>query len=320
MRKSSRAAHSSPQRCPGCGQLISAPIPQRCHLCGFDFRDDRVTGTDVTPFAKAYSMGAPGWWRMSEWMWFASGGRLKHLALMRASAASRRYALLTTLLLMVGIGLCESTRVGWRWVTPSPDLEPTGSTDPSGEGWIRVVGAARPLPPDQPIAEAVDLWWNFPQAVIAVLSAGLTGLLGMWLVLFLIRVGTRRSLIKPHRGEGRTTAAIHYGTAWWIPLFLAAVVVWFRPIGFVGTMAGWRLCPSDRGFVLAAAVPAGFGLIMWWVWLWRLVATIPARMRGLVVVFFVIGVPLIVSAVVTVWWWALPRLYDPLFRAINVQF
>lgn len=257
---------------------------------------------------------------MSEWVWFASGGRLKHLALMRASAASRQYALLTTVLLAAGLGLFEATRVGWKWTAAPSAIEPTGSVESAGEGWIRVAAAPRPLPTDRSAERTLDLWWNPPQAVIAVIIAGLTGLIGIWLVLLLIRAGVRRALIASYRREGRMTAAIHYSTAWWIPLLLAAVVLGLRPISFVGTTTGWRFCPSDRGFVLAAAVPAGFGMVMWWIWLWRLGATAPARTRGRIIAFFVIGAPLIVGAAAAAWWWGLPLLYHPLFRAINVQF
>jgi hypothetical protein len=278
-----------------------------------------VTGTDVTPFAKAYSLGGPGWWRMSEWLWFASGGRLKHLALMRSSAASRRYAWLTLLLLTLGIGLCEATRVGWYRAAYVPQLEAAGKLGPTGEGWIRLVGAPRPLPPNQSVAEPVDLWWSFPQTAIAALAGGLAGLLGLWIILGLTRAGATFALSRAHRGEGRLTAAFHYGTAWWIPLLLAAVVIGLRPLAYVSAMAGWRLCPPDRAFLLAAAAPAGFGLVMWWIWLWRLGATTPLRTRGRVITFFVIGVPLITAAVVAAWWWGLPQLYGPLFRALTLQ-
>ena len=114
----------------------------------------------MTPYAKAYARGLAGWRRMGEWVWFCGHGRLKHLAMMRASAASRRFAHLNLALLAVGLALLEATRTGWRWVAASPAFEPTGSTQPAGVGWIHVVGASRPLPPDLPPESIVDLWWK----------------------------------------------------------------------------------------------------------------------------------------------------------------
>ena len=294
--------------------------PPRCPLCNFDFRDDRVTGADLTPYAKAYSLGQPGWRRMAEWVWYAGGERLKHLALMRSSAASRQFARLNILLLAGGLALFQATRIGWRWVSDFPAIEETGSVEPAGEGWIHVAAVPRPFPPDQPMEIPVDLWWNPAQMVIAVVAAGLAGLLVLWLGLLLVRAGVRLAHIPPYQGEGRMTAALHYSTAWGIPLCAAALVVGLRPLSYVGVMARWSWCPLQEGFGLAGGVLAAFGAFMWWFWLWRLGASTPARTRGRVIAFFAVGAPLIVAVAAGTWWWGLMLLYDPLFEAIDVQF
>lgn len=320
MRASAHATRPSLRRCPACGQRVEPPLPARCPLCDFDFRDDRVTGMDVTPYAKAYSLGEPGWQRMSEWVWFAGRERLKHLALMRTSAASRRFALLNILLLAAGLSLFQATLVGWKWVTGLPVIEPTGSTEPAGSGWIHLAAAPRPLPPDRAPEMPVDLWWNPVQTVIAAATAGIAGLLAIWLVLLLVRLGVRRAHIPPYRKEGRMTAAMHYSTAWGIPIFVGAIILGLSPVSFAGTMVQWRWCPPQRVFVLAAAVLAGFGVAMWWFWLGRLGTTAPARTRGRVIAFFAVGAPLIVVLMAAGLWWGLPLLYDPLFKALNLAF
>lgn len=116
------------------------------------------------------------------------------------------------------------------------------------------------------------------------------------------------------------TAAMHYSSAWGIPIFAGALVLGLSPVSFAGTMAQWRWCPPQRVFVLAAAVLAGFGMTMWWFWLGRLGATAPARTRGRVIAFFAIGPPLIVGLAAAGWWWGLPLLYGPLFRTLNLAF
>ena len=99
------STRASVSRCPACGQRLDPPGATRCPLCNFDFGDDRVTGADVTPYAKAYTQGDPGWSAMCRWVWFAGAERLKHIALMRASAAARRFAWTNTLWLALGLAV-----------------------------------------------------------------------------------------------------------------------------------------------------------------------------------------------------------------------
>lgn len=257
---------------------------------------------------------------MSEWVWYCGSGRLKHLALMRASSASRHYARVNAYLLALGLVALQLTRVGWRWVAASPTLEPTGSIQPATQGWIRMVGAPRSSLASMVEDGYVTLWWNPAQAVIASLTAALGGLLIIWLGLWLMRSGVVMAHKPAYRGERRMTAALHYGTAWILPMIVAAFVVGLRPMAYVGTMAQWRWCPGQRVFLIAAAVLAGFGVVMGWLWLIRLGATAPARTRGRVVSFFVIATPLIGALTVAAWWRGLDALHARLFEAMKLTF
>lgn len=307
-----QTAHPTVTRCPACGRSVVDPPVSRCALCGFVFDDDQTRGSDVTPYAKAYARGLPGWRRMGEWVWFCGSRRLKHLALMRASAASRRFARINLILFAVGLALLEAARTGWRWLPTSPPQAP-------GPGWLHVGSPPRPLPANHPAESYVELWWNPIQTVTGMVVALLAGLLVGWLILIVVRAGVTRAHRPPYRDEQRMTAALHYGTAWCLPLLVAGVVVGLRPIAFIGGVRRWAWCPPDDGFVLSAAVVAGFAVIMWWFWLVRLGATAPARTRRAVVIFLAVGVPLIVIAVAAGWWYGLGRVYEPLLVLMNVE-
>lgn len=311
---------TSVRRCPACGQRLTPPVPSHCPLCSFDFHDDRVTGQDVTPYARAYSFGQSGWQRMGEWVWFSGAERLKHLALMRSSAASRRFAWLNVLLLALGLSLFQGTQVGWRWVTQSAATESSGSTQPAGDGWIHVAAAPRPLPSNLAPEISVDLWWNPWQSCIAVLTSFAAGVLLLWLALYAVRAGVTRAHAPAYRGESRMSAAIHYGTAWVVPLFLATLVLGLSPVSYIGAMAQWSWYPPRRGLVIGAGVLAGFGAIMGWFWLARLGMAAPARTRRRVAGFFVLGASVIAAVSAAAWWRGLNWLHDLLFDALRLTF
>ena len=134
VRPSSVAGVLSATRCPACGQRVLEPASTSCSLCGFSFGDDdRATGSDVTPYAAGYAEGKRGWRAMCVWVWLAGQERLKHLALTRASAASKCFARWNLLLLALGFGLLQGTRYSWYELTNSPALEPTFET--LGQFW-----------------------------------------------------------------------------------------------------------------------------------------------------------------------------------------
>lgn len=317
---SGRQTSSVAVRCPACGQRQESPTPPHCPLCDFDFGDTRVTDADATPYAIAFSQGGRGWRLMCEWVWFAGSGRLKHLALMRCSAAARRFITTSLVLFAFALAALQATSVGWRWVRQSTVLEPTGSTYPSGRGWFKVASAPRPLPADYAAEIPADLWWNPAQAVIAAVAGLLAALIVMFLVVALLRGGAEFAHRRGFRGEQRMAAAVLYSSAWCVPAVIGALVASLRPVSFVGSMARWPWFPPERGFILTAGVLAGFSAIMWWLWLLRLGGTAPPNTRGRVTAFFAVAPPLILLAAGAGWWFGLQRLYGPLFERLNMSF
>ncbi len=307
-------------RCPACGQSVDTPEAIRCPLCNFNFGDGRVTGADVTPYANAYAQGHPGWWTMCRWVWFAGSERLKHIALMRTSAAAKRFAWINALWLALGIAGFQSTRIGWHPVGASPVVEPSGSTDPLGRGWLHVAGAPRPLPPGQPPQIPVDVWWNPAQAMIAAVFAGIAALLLKWVLMLLIRTGVTLAHSAAYRGEQRMSAAFLYSTAWWIPALGGIVICLLRPLAFIGEVSRGGWYPSNRGLSLLAGAFVGLAATLWWFWLIRLGATAPARTRNRVMAFFTLGIPLLLGGASAAWWVGLEAFHRFLFVRLNMQF
>jgi hypothetical protein len=308
------------RRCPACGHRLKGAKPTACPLCGFCFDDERVTGADVSPYAKAYTHGALGWRLMSEWVWLAGAGRLKHLALMRASVASRRFARINVALLVIGLAIFWVAQVGWHEVGIDSALEPIGSVQPEGQGWLHVAAAPRPLPAEHDATQKVDLWWSVPQAALAVVLSIPVGVLGAWLVLIFIRVVVTWAHKNPYRLEGRMTAALHYSTAWAVPVAVAAAVTGFFPLCRAASIARWSWVPPQAGFTLASAVVAGFAVCMWWFWLVRLGWTAPLSTRGRVVVSVGLTAPLIVAAGAAGWYFGLDLLHETLTEALRLMF
>lgn len=257
---------------------------------------------------------------MLEWVWFAGTGRLKHLALMRASVASKRYAWLNVIILTAALGLLQGLTVGWRQTTATPALEPTGAIEPAGEGWFHVAGMSSALRPDAPAFAYVDMWWNPVQSVVAMLIGWLAAIVMVWLALVLVRLGVTMAHGKAYRSEQRMTAAIHYSVGWGLVVVLGALIACLRPLSYIGEIVVWSSYPRRESFDLAAGVVAGFGVIMWWFWLVRLGAAARAPMRGRVVSFFVVGVAAVVAATGAGWWWGVPAACDAVFQGMNLQF
>ena len=310
-------------RCPACGHRLSDAPLGKCPLCEFDFKDERVTGADVTPYARAYAHGAKGFGGarvMYEWVWFAGTGRLKHIALMRSSAASRRFARWHVALLSVAAGIFAATWVGWKQMPAPKDLAAARAIQPTGQGWVHVTEAPRPLPLDLPGGTKVDLWWNLPQAVVGVALAMATGAVLAWLATLLLRAGLTRAHIKPYHNEQRMTAALHYSMAGVVPLFLAAVLAACLPLYEIGRMAEWRWYPPRDGLVWAATAVAGVGLAGWWFWLVRIGATAPPRTRSRVVACLAVGAPIIAAGAAAVWLAAVDRAQTPTANALRLWF
>lgn len=314
-----RSSRSSTLRCPACGQCLESPLPVKCSLCHYNFGDDRATGADVTPYAKSYTQGKPGRWEMTRWTWFAGGGRLKHLALMRSSAASRRFARINVLLLSFVLGLLQWTRVGWKGMAEIDGASPDVLVKPAGEGWFHVASVPRPIPPDRAIELPIDLWWNAAQSMIAIVSGMMVALILIVLVQSWLQKGITKSHDAIYREEQRMTAALHYGTAWSFWIIIATLVLLLTPIAYVGELQSWSWYPTANGLMAVAGVFGGAGLTLWWIWLIRLGACAPASCRSRVVLYCALATPLVISAAVCIWRYGLDMLYDVLFPMMKLS-
>jgi len=287
---------SAAARCPACGHPLADPPPIRCPLC--DFALDDARNVDVTPYAMAYENGCRGWRRMIAWVWYARWERIKHVALMRQSVASGHFAQINMLLLCAGLALVQATVYGWH-------SGGTGAIKPAGAGWFHAVG---------------DLWWNPAQTiVVAAVSFG-SSWLTMTLIRLLLRGGTARLHPSPDRRERRMTAAVDYSTAFALPILGGLLVMAFRVWSRLGSAGRWSAYPPARAFEVIAGLSAGFGVVLWWFWLVRLGATAPERARGAMLAFLVLGAPLLVASAALGWWFALDRLYTPLFSRLGMAF
>lgn len=307
-------------RCPACGQGVNSPDAPRCPLCNFDFGDHRVTGADVSPYAKSYAQGEGGWLEMCRWVWSAGSERLKHIALMRTSAAARRFTWINLLWLALTIAGFQAAHVGWREVLVSRASKPDGSTKPMGRGWMHVAGAPLPLSPNQSQQVPIDLWWNSAQSMIASAAAGLAALLLMWLLILSIKSGLRFAHSAPYRREERMSAALLYSTAWWVPAMVGIVICYLRPLASFGRVSHWAWYPTGRGLSLIAGAIVGLAVTLWWFWLIRLGASAPAVTRGRVMAFCVLGIPLLLAGATAAWRFGLDAFHEFLFLHLNMHF
>ncbi len=302
-----------------CGHRLEDGDSTACSLCGFEFKDDHATGVDITPYAKCYARGMSGWRLMLPWIWFCGNGRLKHLAMMRSSSASRRFARINLFLLTVGVGLLEVSRTGWwRSDVPQP-VDGTGFSPLVAEGWRRVAMSPSVTGGPTGIGSPTELWWNPLHSAVAMVVCWVVAFALCAVFLGLLRAGTMKAYGRAIKSDERMTAALHYGTAWCVPLALAAATAALRPIAFVATVSEWSSCPTDSGFILSAVVLAAFSTAMWWFWLIRLGATAQAKSRIAVVAFFSIGAPAMAAAASVGWWFGIGYVYNPLLRYLGLE-
>jgi len=320
----SRELRADYRRCPACGQRLDPPAPERCPLCDYRFTTNTSTSDDGTPYAAAYADGRPGWWAMVRWVYAAREIRLKHLALMRVSAASKHFARASVLWASVGLACLEWTRLGWSWTgeraassLTSSSLAPS-SPRPLGNGWFHLVsspaGNAETVP-----GRATELWWNAAQALIAAPLSMVLGLVTGLLLLVIIRTLVVWAHGPPFRSERRMGAALCYSLAWIVPLLAASAIVALRPLAYVGAVAHWFWYPPQPVIDGMAGVAAIGGLVLWWFWLFRMAMTAPAITRTRVVIATALAVPMLVAATGVGWYVGFPKLCGAIFRAFGLQ-
>ncbi len=301
------APHASDEvavrRCPGCGRRVAKSQPLRCPLCDYAFADQQATGADVTPYAQTYATGERRRQMMTAWVWSAQSARLKHLALMRRSAASARFAHMRILLLAGGLALLHATVYGWYRVAIASVAQ--GGVKPTGQGWFHITSG---------------LWWNPAQAIIVAVCAFVSAWLLLLILLALLRAGVTLAHTAAYRHERRMTAAIDYSTAWAGPVLIALAILPLRVIGIIGAASRWATYPPARVFEVVAGVIAGGGLILWWFWLIRLGAAAAEQSRGRVLLFFLLGAPLLAVGAGVGWRFGLDRAYGPLFEVLKLNF
>ncbi len=301
-------------RCPACGNRFEQPAPPKCDLCGFEIDGGSATGADLTPYAQAYARGEGAWLRMLEWVWFAGSERIRHAALLRASAASRRFAQLNCVLLAVAVTIVQliNPQTCWHW-SKARNVEPTDAS-----GWVQVAVASQPtLAGSQ---APVALWWSVPQAAMTAALSLATALFVIWLTLVILGLLIEAAHLPNYRGEYRMSAAMHYSTAWVIPLVVAALIAGLSPLGYAGDITGASWTPSPATIQIAAGTVGGLGLFLWWFWLVRVAVAAPIRTRTRVATFFAVGVPLVAAAMATGWYVGLWRLSEVLVESFKLSF
>jgi len=315
----SQAPTADVVRCSTCGHPLDKPPPPRCPLCEASLLDNDENGADVTPYARGFARDEPSRGHMNQWVWFAGWQRLTHLALMRSSAASRAFARANMFLMAGCLAAFAFTNVGWR-------IEPTTTVSSSGDhidrhaGWLRLVEGGAKDGTATATDRASSLWWCPIQSGFGAVHGFILGLVACAFAMWLVRAGAVASGGLSNPDPNRMTAALHYATAWIVPLIPATVVVSLRPLAYIGEVGRWSWHPSVHGLELAAAVVGAFAFVMWWFWLFRVGATAAARIRRRVVLYFAVGPPTIVVLTGFAWYIAVNAVNQVMFRFMRITF
>jgi branched-subunit amino acid transport protein len=270
----------------------------RCPLCGYLLDADKVVSDDSTPYAAARGCG---YWRMMWWTLPAGSYRLGHLARMRQSRASRRFAWWGLLMLSLAGVLVTLPRQGWERIEDRGVSYPSGYPQPAGQGWRLVGRAPRPpaLPPGQ--AVVVRLWWN-PSlwAVSLAINFPVTLLLGHMLVSWVI-ARSNRALRPEYRDDHRFSAAVHYGTAHLPLLLLAALLYAGSLLQDLSHIRQWDVQWPAYLHLVPAFLLTAMGLLLMWFWLLRMAHTTPPETSAAASRYFGLWAPLTVVVVLGSW-------------------
>ncbi|GMU36101.1 MAG: hypothetical protein KJ057_00255 [Phycisphaerae bacterium] len=301
------------RRCPACGQRFHPPPPPRCDLCEYPLTEPATTNVDTTPFARAYSEGRRAWWAMAAWICLASGERVRHLMLMRSSAASRRFFLVGVLWLALAAALVHVAWIGWRESIPEQATQ-------RGAGWVVVASPPQSGPVLASQKMPLVLWWNVRLAGMVLGISFVTALFLAWLVLVTLRGLAEGFLDAGHRGEGRMTAAWHYAAGWFPPLVLGGLCFALYPVARASALGGWGVMISPEAVVATAGVLAALGVAGAWFYVLRLSAGAPVRARRKMLVFAGIITPGVTAAAAAGWHFGLELMYAELTRSLGWGF
>lgn len=305
------------ERCPDCGQPVPSREARTCEMCGSEFVDRRVTNADVTPYAEAFSRNEPGFLRMLRWVVFASSERIKHLGLMRKSAASTRFASSAILWFSLAVLLYSNSRIGWHTIGGLGEHASQALLKPTGNGWFRISSASSNPTVGAPSTQG--LWWNPAQGLIAGAFAFVAGIALSWLCLGVLGWGATLAHSRQFRGEGRMSAAIAYSMAFFALCVIGGVVISMRPFFYI-LNANSTTRPSSDAVEILAVIATGAPLVVWWLWLIRLGSSAPASTRNKVTALMIVAPPVCLTGIVAAIYWGLEWFEHSVFPLMHLQY
>jgi len=305
------------ERCPDCGQPIPSRDARTCEQCGHELTDSRITNADVTPYAEAYERNESCFFRMLRWVVFASSERIKHLGLMRSSAASRRFTWFAILWFSLAPALYANSRVGWHFAGSAAGDAAHASLHPIGDGWIQI--SSNPTAATGGATPGRGLWWNPAQCLIASPALFIVGILLAWLCVGILRWTATRTHSREFRDEGRMSAAISYATAFFALCVIGGGLISLRPFWYM-LNANSSAMPSTDGIEILAATVTGAPLVAWWIWLIRLGAGAPAIVRNRMTVVMLLLPPACLTGMAAAIYWSLEWFERSLVPMMHLQF
>lgn len=309
--------HVQLQTCPGCGYRQDLDERGQCPKCGLDFAAHGATGEDISVYAQSVADDNPRWWAMCRWVWGAGAGRIQHLALMRSSPASRRFAARNLLLLSFALGIVLAAQRGWETIRMPLEESGAVAANPAGSGWLHLV-TGRAV--SGGFGVGVQVWWNPAQSILAGVAAIISGLLSAWVALLIVRGTVELAHRAKYRGEQRMSAALGYATAWIVAVLPAAALLGLWPLSELGTSGRLPWAPTSMLLLVLAGGLAGLIFVSAWFWAVRLGASAPSDTRTRVLLVFLVVIPAMLVSASVGWWIGMGRLLDFLFTRMNLSF
>lgn len=284
--------------CPFCTNPLLNPAQSMCPMCGAILSIPEAVSDDCTPYTDKTRRSYP---KMMWWVLTAGSYRLGHIARMRRSRSSSRFALLSLLQLALACTLWTAPSHGWERIESRGSGLSDEYPQPKGEGW-KLIGMA-PWARDRVggAAVLVRLWWNPGLWGITLAITFVATLLVGRFVLWWIRIRSNRALKAPYRDEGRFTAAIDYWTAHVPPLVLAGLFYGASLLQSLGRIRGWELQWPRAVHVVPAYLIAGLTLFLMCFWLVRMAHTSPPETAARVSRYFGLWAPLAASTIMGGW-------------------
>ncbi len=281
--------------------MMSTP-DNKCPLCGFALDALEVVSDDTTPYADSDTRS---YWKMMWWVLLAGSYRLSHIARMRRSRASLRFAWLGAVMMALACTLVVLPSHGWERIEDRTEDRgasvPGGYPKPAGRGWKLVGKAPRPfgLAAGEPVL--VRLWWNPGLWAISLIINFVIVLLLARFLVFWVAVRSNRALLPQYRGKQRFTAAIDYCTAHVPILLLVGFFHGSSLLQMLGRSRQWSVQWPMFVHTVPAYLIGGLGLFVMWFWLLRMAHTAPPATAARVSRYFGLWAPLAAVTIVGGW-------------------